>query len=69
MILCYVYHSLWLFQLLSKKHTEVNSECPSTQPHLLNVDNIMACVGIRQQQITEPEALYMLASRYVELQR
>jgi len=59
----------WLFQLLSKKHNTITSKCPSIQPDLLNVNNMMAFVSVGQQQITEAETLYVLASRYMELHR
>jgi len=67
--LCYVSQFLWLFQLLSKKQNEVNSNGLSAEPYLLNVDNMMACVTVGQQQITEAEALHVLASRCMELHR
>jgi len=58
-----------LFQLHSEKHSNINSKRLSTQPHLLSVDNMLACITVGQRQITEAEALYVLASRYLELNR
>jgi len=60
---------LWLFQLLNKKHNKMSPRRPSTEPHLLSVDNMMACVALGQQQITELEAVYILANRFMELHR
>jgi len=60
---------LWLFQLLSKKHNKTTAERPSVQRHLLSVDVLMLYVTDARQQITEAEALYVLASRYIQLHR
>jgi len=60
---------LWLFQLLSKRHNKTTSKCLSAQRQLLSVDIMMTCVTDGQQEITEAQALYVLARRHMELHR
>ena len=58
-----------LFQMLRDKFNKVPSKHLSAKSHVMNIELLMSCVAIGQQQITETEALYVLARRYVELQR
>jgi len=60
---------VFMFQLLSKNRSNIQSKCPSAQHYLLTVDSMMACVTDEQQQIRQTEALYVLANRYLELHR
>jgi len=60
---------VFVFQLLSKRHSRVKAECRSARWYLLSVDNMLSCVADGQRRITEAETLYMLACRCMELHR
>jgi len=65
-----------MFQLISEKRCSGVSDAGVTAQGasciLLTVENLLVLtrrVTVGQQKITEAEALYVLASRYVELRR